>query len=1227
MEAQIAGEWLVNLYSAEASHRNKNQYLTPLEQLKFDEFFTQYGSSPVFRKYHVEAIRRCLSKRIRPEYRIARELIAKDESKKLFADETDVLQVAIKRAKIDPDSEQQCMSPAEFNPELQKIVKLLMEHGARVNCVDQDGYSPLYYTCVLGDSDLFHYLLRCGADISILQKRVVPEQVIKARQASGISIADEEIVNLLQVTLDALISPQRVWDMTWVGWPPGVNYNRHLWKMWINASWGGIIHRLISEGLSYEKTDPGLVMLLHITCYQGHKDEVEDIWEYGVPANIPNPRIIDGGQGEGTMFGTAMLAAAAGLRMDVIETLMAHGEDPGSKKLCAFDRGAVSGEFTPMEIAIAASDRDSDLLGFLQAFVTKVKKLPESDYQAALTWFVESDELDLAKDLLERGVRLDQVPPNTKSIGMTKLLTSRGIRLNPIALQQKALRNKHLDLLRWCVDEYGPKLPSDPVSWGRTGLWLMQNMSYIREIEYLIKEYPRPHIDQVLFAQLQNSKNEQKRTETNWFHLAITTHNLQAARLILDAGADPTCPGLSVDAMTAMRQVGIWWSISDQLDMIRIIEKNLSKDGKWHVPLYAETRAKIYEAVVAERQFLDEEVKKLAEGRQEVPRTVPRTKDFVVGPDSSAGSASSTYKVLLESSSFRLLELLPSANRSDPLSGRLIDSDITFQPEYEALSYVWGDDEPAKSITLDGTETSITPNLHSALIHLRSTDIVRTIWVDAICINQSFNDERNQQVRIMGDIYKSAKQVIVWLGEAADDSHIVFNQFKDDSMKRKFPLEVRRKAWLALLKRPWFYRTWVIQEIALSRRAVIMCGEDATAWRHTDMGWKDDFSGAAKDVSKGGEHPISGIDPGSHVFGLRLLEALSDRRDPMSILQYSRLCETTEVKDKIYGILGLFEPGFIEVDYNLPVDTTFRQFTEAVINSTGDLRILKYAGLGHHPSWVPDFTELSTKSLPEYRWTAPWRSDAPRQYHYRAADNTLMSITRGDLASKYLPGLEISPDGVLTVKGKMAGTIRAMGIELQGGVSHAPGTEGFASVMEEWENLVKTMIPAWKSSDDSVSHAFAATLSRRYSRGLYDVDLGFTQWYRHYGTGVLEASDPSLFLRDHEFYLWWRSIGKPVSDSDSCPADYNLRKFSENMIAASYNHCLFTTDEGSMGLAGPDAKAGDRIAYFPGSSQPFILRKAEGGRWRLVGDCYLYGLDIDELFMDEGHPVEDFGIC
>ena len=86
-------------------------------------------------------------------------------------------------------------------------------------------------------------------------------------------------------------------------------------------------------------------------------------------------------------------------------------------------------------------------------------------------------------------------------------------------------------------------------------------------------------------------------------------------------------------------------------------------------------------------------------------------------------------------------------------------------PDYEALSYAWGDPASLAAININGRPMLITTNLHSALQHLRDTDEPRIIWIDAICINQSDTDERSQQVGIMGDIYSQAREVQIYLGE------------------------------------------------------------------------------------------------------------------------------------------------------------------------------------------------------------------------------------------------------------------------------------------------------------------------------------------------------------------------------------------------------------------------------------------------------------------------------
>lgn len=87
---------------------------------------------------------------------------------------------------------------------------------------------------------------------------------------------------------------------------------------------------------------------------------------------------------------------------------------------------------------------------------------------------------------------------------------------------------------------------------------------------------------------------------------------------------------------------------------------------------------------------------------------------------------------------------------------------------YEALSYTWGSTELGPSIMVNGKPLKITENLVVAIRHLRSRETDRTLWVDGICIDQSHDRERGHQVQQMGDIYRQAQQVLIWLGPSMD---------------------------------------------------------------------------------------------------------------------------------------------------------------------------------------------------------------------------------------------------------------------------------------------------------------------------------------------------------------------------------------------------------------------------------------------------------------------------
>lgn len=92
--------------------------------------------------------------------------------------------------------------------------------------------------------------------------------------------------------------------------------------------------------------------------------------------------------------------------------------------------------------------------------------------------------------------------------------------------------------------------------------------------------------------------------------------------------------------------------------------------------------------------------------------------------------------------------------------------DICWVPTYEALSYTWGNPADTEPITLNGQTMHVTRNLTAALLALRNENEDRVMWIDALCIDQTNLQERNEQIRRMPAIYQRATRTIAWLGES-----------------------------------------------------------------------------------------------------------------------------------------------------------------------------------------------------------------------------------------------------------------------------------------------------------------------------------------------------------------------------------------------------------------------------------------------------------------------------
>ncbi|KAK7530916.1 heterokaryon incompatibility protein-domain-containing protein [Phyllosticta citribraziliensis] len=219
----------------------------------------------------------------------------------------------------------------------------------------------------------------------------------------------------------------------------------------------------------------------------------------------------------------------------------------------------------------------------------------------------------------------------------------------------------------------------------------------------------------------------------------------------------------------------------------------------------------------------------------------------------------------------RIIQVLPLAEESNDSSQvhcKLKHVHLTDEPEYCALSYVWGDPQAKSTITLDDRQVGVTVNLETVLRQLAGNlrdkrDNHLDLWVDALCIDQANAHEKTQQVSLMNQIYNKATQTIFWLGTASDDSNVAIECLEWLSTQRQqnfrrvlswtqvqfdpeadltsdvgtiqSSLDVilavlcsddmrRLRALGALFDRQWFRRVWVLQEAALSTSGVGMIG-------------------------------------------------------------------------------------------------------------------------------------------------------------------------------------------------------------------------------------------------------------------------------------------------------------------------------------------------------------------------------------------------------------------
>ena len=1219
-EGRRAGLVLVDLASKDSGHASRR--LVDYERDLIDQSFARGIGFEEFHKHYLRALRTAL-KTLNLE--VAKVLLSRNVTHELLNNESDILQLAISlwdqvwlRNKQQP---------------LYEIIGLLLAHGAGVDSLDERGNSALYWTCVNGLSEVFKLLMAFGADCTTLHDSL-PNTDLEAPSSTSPTQTLPK-VNLLRIALDARLRDESGRSIPWI------------WTENLETGWCYIIFQLMNTGLSYGAQDPSLVKVLHIACHQGNLAAVEYLLDSGVDATARAGRSDD----RDYIYGSALHAALAGDQKDIAACLLEHGLDPKAKGLNTSLNKSLK-EATPIQAAFEWSVMGSrQPLDACEHLINA--GVDREDCELVLTECVKRGHLEMAARLLQRGTRIPRMPISD-SLDMVQLFEGT-CGMEPAELQRHAAGKGSLDLLKYLVSKYGKRLPVDDFGFMAFDILRGNHMDTLR---YLVTEYGFDVNGTFLL-------HAQAGHHINFLQRACQEHHTGAVKLLLEEGADPACPGLEDTAIEYMHKQESSYVFSVQrfatkiLPIIRLLvdsnkDVGVSVSDDWSTkiaqlrcsadqePALMETEGFTSPWEIVKSDNLEEPSKMSlicaspSESDNERDSVVeeheqPKLEEITESSESvefkrhliSQSGQRFEYQPLQRLGSIRLIELHPSQSTRDPITCSMLHCDLAQKPEFEAVIYAPGLSKDRIMICLDGEAFGIEPRLWASLVKLRLGNDVRRLWIDTISINQGDTEERNRQSVMMRDIYHSAKHTIVWTGEERDNSQLVFQHIRKWNDDREAYARDRKdgkehecafshcdhinpphfsgpamEAYEKLCQRPIFYHAWLIPATVFAEKVIAKCGEYQVPFKQLVR--------SSSFLMYGLEyHPLSGPHGRSR---LQQLYDISKQSRIASVAAFSRPCQTSDPRDKVYPLSYWLKNKTLAIDYSLSVARVYRNFTQNVIEEMQDLEALEWHGTQRKrsdlPSWVPDYSV----SKPAGALPNVWGS-----YTQRIV-----------FPAKLLSGWHFDGNDLI-VKGKFVETIGATSNELIANDAHKLGSAGMRQVLRRWERLAASLTN--KRFTRAIPDAFADTLLA-YENNLSYPDKEkpelssnaprFVVWYGRYGAQVLRELDPKYF-RDIELFHSW--AGDRYKDKDR---EHDIDRYTHDLEYVCYGRKLFITREGSMGLAPPQAQAGDPIVFIPGSKYPFVLRKRNDGAYRFVGDCYLYDLDIYSIIEDETKDVEEF---
>lgn len=512
-----------------------------------------------------------------------------------------------------------------------------------------------------------------------------------------------------------------------------------------------------------------------------------------------------------------------------------------------------------------------------------------------------------------------------------------------------------------------------------------------------------------------------------------------------------------------------------------------------------------------------------------------------------------------------------------PLSGSI---------DFDALSYAWGAPKDTVPISINDKQVQVTKNLHAALSAFRRNGkmCTRLLWVDAVCINQKDVAERSHQVQLMKEIYSRAGIVHIWMGLRGSATQALFD--KMDSVCSGTPVSTiiddneAYAEFVRIMHLGWWKRIWVVQEAVLANVRIVWLGSARIPLDTIILACRAVTEASFNGEARHFQREVRTDDIWLYQSRVNRFEQNQEAlvkthiKGVLAIFTTVQYCECSDMRDHIYGLLGLLPSSLNLVpDYTQSVIQVYEASTLHIMQWSKSLELLRLRFPAEAdptlPSWVADFRRVGAYANHEYE---------DEDDGYRASGTLTCFLAQPQ-------------PGALTVRMHEIDRIKAFS-------EYWRGEDAITLALQDGGHSLRRIFREWRTGAELYARPGADSTQ-------FSVDFWRTVAADKMSSVEKGGWKAELVSKEAASRLdAWLD-----ADEDEAGSTLNPQIISVLSIRA-FRHTFFYTETGRMGNASEGPRVDDIVAVLAGLSRPIILRRlpeTSKKRYRVITTCYCQG--------------------